>query len=185
MVLTNNQAEVNPKGFFENRKYNSFMVLDTSSIIYPDEKEVFGYSIEILNLIRVAKIANKMCASFKSDFQINTDIYYNVIDCVLGNHFFTNNDLIKYFETEQTKEEFLTFSKSLVDIEKEFYLPYEVDFILLGIDIESYFDLDQAKKEEISDKYGAIACEVRSKEIEIEDFIVKARDLMNTLCVNS
>lgn len=178
MVLQKEQVEVNPKGYLEKREYNSFIVLDSSSIHYDDEKELLCHSIEILNSIRVVKKANKMCSDFKSDFQINTDIYYKAMDSVLNNKPFLDADLKSYFESEQKKEEFLIFSRSLADIENELYLPYEVDYILLGMNIDTYNCLDEDKKGELSENYGDIACDIRFKRMEIKDFILKAKELM-------
>lgn len=180
MVLTRNQTEVTPKGFLEKRQFNSFMVLDTVSIQYPEEQNVFGYSIEILNLIRVAFKANKMCLDFKSDFRIDTDIYHKAISCVLNNESFSGAELESYFETAQKKEEFLTFSRSLADIENEFYLPFEVDYILLGMNMDAYNKFDETQRDGLSDSYGDIECDMRLKTIEIKDFIAKAKELFNS-----
>lgn len=181
MVLTRNHAEVTPKGHLEKREFNSFMVLDTQSFLYSEEKKAFGYSIEILNLIRVASIANKMCLDLKSSFFIDTDIYHKAINSVLNNKAFSDSELENYFETDQKKEEFLTFSRSLVDIENEFYLPYEVDYILLGMDMITYNNLSEDKREELSENYGDIACDMRFKKMEIKDFILKAKKLIDDI----
>jgi hypothetical protein len=177
MVLTNDQAEVTPKGFLKERQFNSFMVLDSSNILYLEETELFGYSIEILNLVRVVLKANKMCSDFKSEFRINTNIYYKAIDCVLNTIPFSDTELESYIESEQKKEEFLTFSRSMADIEKEFYLPYEVDFILLGMNMDAYNKLNKDKKNALHDSYSDIAFEIRFKKIGITDFILKSKEL--------
>ena len=178
MVLTNNQAEVTPKGFLEKREFNSFIVLDSTGILYHNEKKLFEHSIEILNVIRVVLKANKMCADFRSDFRINTDIYYKAMDSILNDIPFSDAELESFIESEQKKEDFLTFSRSLADIENEFYLPYEVDFILLGLKIDTYNELDELQKEALHESYGDIANEVRFKRIEVSDFILKAKGLL-------
>lgn len=184
MVLTKKQAEVKPKGFLENREYNSFIVLDSSSIMYEEEAELFKYSIEVLNLIRVALKANKMCSDFKSEFRINTDIYYRAMNSVLNDLPFSDAELESYIESEQQKETFLNFSRSLSDTDKDFYLPYQVDFILLGMKIDSYFKLNFDEKEMLHESYDSMAHEVRSKKIGIRDFISKAKELLTTWCGN-
>lgn len=181
MVLTRNHVEVTPKGYLKKREFNSFMVLDTKSFLYSEEKKSFGYSIEILNLIRVACMANKMCLDFKSSFFIDIDIYHKAINSILNNKCFSDSELKIYFETDQKKEEFLTFSRSLADIENEFYLPYEIDYILLGIDMDVYNNLNEDKKGELSDSYGDIACDMRLKKMEISDFILKAKKLIDDI----
>lgn len=177
MVLTKNQVEVKPKGYLEKREYNSFMVLDTNSILYPDELELFGYSVEILNMIRVVLKANKMCSDFKSEFRIKTDIYYKAINSILNNIPFSTSELEAYFENEQQKETFLTFSRSLADIENEFYIPFEIDFILLGMDIDLYNKLDNDEKETLHESYGDIRCDMTFKKMEIKEFIPKAKKI--------
>lgn len=183
MVLTNNQVEVTPKGFLEKREFNSFIVLDSRGILYQDEKKLFEHSIEVLNLIRVVLKANKMCADFRSDFRINTDIYYKAMDSILNDIPFSDAELESFMESEQKKEDFLTFSRSLADIEDEFYLPYEVDFILLGMNIDEYNNLNEEKKEALHESYGDIAFEVRSKKIDVKDFILKAKELLISSCM--
>ncbi|MNQ93477.1 hypothetical protein D3C85_1089440 [compost metagenome] len=178
MVLKSSQVEVSPKGFLEKREFNSFIVLDSSSISYGEEEEIFGYSIEILNLVRVVSKANKMCSDFKSDFRINTDIYYKAIDSILNNIPFSDAELESYIESEQKKEDFLTFSRSLADIENEFYLPYQVDFILLGMCIEAYTKLNEEEKEALHESYNDMAHEVRFKKIGVRDYILKAKGLL-------
>lgn len=178
MVLKSSQVEVSPKGFLEKREFNSFIVLDSSSISYGEEEEIFGYSIEILNLVRVVSKANKMCSDFKSDFRINTDIYYKAMDSILNNIPFSDAELESYIESEQKKEDFLTFSRSLADIENEFYLPYQVDFILLGMNIEAYAKLNEEKKEALHESYTDIAYEVRFKKIGVSDFVSKTKELL-------
>lgn len=180
MVLTKDQAEVNPKGFLKTKGTDSFIVLDASSVLYGEETELFGYSIEILNSIRVISKANKMCADFKSDFRIDTEIYYKAMDAVLNNIPFSDIDLENYIKSEQKKEDFLTFSRSLAAIEEQFYLPYTIDLILLGLNIGTHNKLDKFQIDALHESYGDIAYEVRFKRMEIEDFISKAKKLLNS-----
>lgn len=181
MVLTNNQAEVTPKGFLEKRGFNSFIVLDSTSILHDDEKLLFEHSIEILNLVRVLLKANKMCADFRSDFHINTDIYYKVMDSVLNNIPFSDTELKSFIESEQKKEDFLNFSRSLAEIEDDFYLPYQIDLILLGMKMDKFNNLNEIEKDEFLDSYGNIAYEVRSKKIDVRDFILQAKKILVNL----
>lgn len=181
MVLTQKQTEVTPKGFLAQRECNSFMVLDTKSIFYEDERILFEHSIEILNLVRVVLKANKMCADFRSDFHINTDIYYKAMDSVLNNIPFSNIELESFIESEQKKEDFLTFSRSLTEIEDDFYLPYEIDLILLGMKMDKFNNLNEIEKDEFLDSYGNIAYEVRSKKIDVRDFILQAKKTLVNL----
>lgn len=178
MVLTNDQVEVTPKGFLEKREFNSFIVLDSTGILHDDERILFEHSIEILNLVRVVLKANKMCADFRSDFRINTDIYYKAMDSILNDIPFSDAELESFIESEQKKEDFLTFSRSLADIEDDFYLPYETDLILLGMKIDEYNNLNEIEKDAFLDIYGDIAYEVRSKKIDVRDFILRAKELL-------
>lgn len=185
MVLTKDQVEVTPKGFLEKRGVDSFIVLNSTSVSYGKETELFGYSIEILNAIRVILKANKMCSDFKSDFRIDTDIYYKAMNAVLNNIPFSDSELESYIESEQKKEDFLTFSRGLADIEEEFYLTYQIDFILLGLNIDTYNNLDESQKDALHESYGDIAYEVRFKKMEIKEFISKAKELLTASTVNN
>jgi hypothetical protein len=177
MVLTHEQAEVTPKGFLEQRDYNSFIVLDATSILYEDEKMNFGYTIEILNVIRITKLINKMCAGFKSSFTIDSSIYYNAISNILEGNPFTGSELERFFLVSKLKEEFISFSRSLAYIEDDFYFPYEVDFMLLGVDINIHDALDETVKGELHDRYGDLKCIMNCGEIEIKDFISQAQKM--------
>ncbi|WP_339919532.1 hypothetical protein [uncultured Flavobacterium sp.] len=178
MVLTNKQVEVTPKGFMANRGLDSFMVLNTESILHEDQIQLFGFSIEILNLLRVINKANELSKGFKSEFRIPTEIFYKVIDNVMSNKPFTDTELESYIKAEQIKEEFLTFSRSLADFDNDFYLPFEIDYILLGVDMKLYDKLDEAEKDVLGESYGDLHCEVIFKNIEISDFIMKAKKLI-------
>lgn len=181
MVLTHEQAEVAPKGFLVKKGYNSFMVLNTESILYEDQIKLFGFSIEILNLIRVINKANELSKNFKSEFRIPNEIFHKAIDNVMANKSFTDTELESYFSAEQIKEEFLTFSRSFADFENDFYLPFEIDFILLGMDMNLYDKLDEAEKDVLGENYGDLHFEVIFKKIETSDFILKAKKLVADL----
>lgn len=178
MVLTKDQATVTPKGFLGKREFNSFIVLDTTSILYQDETQTFGYSVEILNVIRINNIVNKMCLGFKSSFNIDSSIYYKAIGNILEEKAFSDSELESYFTASIMKEEFLSFSRSLADIENDFYLPYEVDYILLGLKMIDYNKLSEADKGKLSESYGDLKCDMCFKRIEIKDFIVQAKALI-------
>ncbi len=60
-------------------------------------------------------------------------------------------------------------------------LPILIDFIVLGIDIEKYESLADDLKTELQDEYVAMFCQVRAKEIEIEDFILKSRAFISRI----
>lgn len=177
MVLTINQAEVTPKGFLEQRDFNSFIVLDANSILYEDEKKNFGYTIEILNTIRITTLINKMCSGFKSSFNIDYSIYYKAISNILEGIAFTDSELESYFLASQLKEEFISFSRSLAAIEDNFYLPDEVDFLLFGINMKVYYNLDQETQGDFQDKYGDLRCSMSCGEIEIKDFLSQVQKM--------
>lgn len=181
MVLTERQAEVTPKGFLEQRNFNSFIVLDATSISHPDEQRVFGYSIEILNSIRVIALVNKLCQGFKSNFNIDSSIYYKAIKNLMDSEIFSDTELESYFLISQKKEEFLSFSRILADIENDFYLPYEVDFILLGMDMDNFNSLDETTKGNLHETYGDLKCDMSFKKISISDFIIKAKKILLVL----
>lgn len=124
-----------------------------------------------------------MCSDFKSDFRIDTDIYYKAMDAVLNNISFSDIELENYIKMEQKKEDFLTFSRSLADTEEELYLPYIVDFILLGLNIGDHNKLDKYQIDALHESYGDIAYEVRFKRMEIKDFISKAKELLTSSSV--
>ncbi len=178
MVLKSNQTVVSPEGVLKAREEHSFMVLDTVNIKCDIDKKTFGYSIELLNLMRMCSIANKMCSDFQSSFKIDIDIYQIAINNLVTQKSFSKDEIELYFKTEQVKEEFLNFSRSLASFEDEFYVPYEIDFIILGMDVELYDKLNKAEENEMHDNYGEIAYDVRNKKISIDEFFKKATALL-------
>ncbi len=182
MVLTDNLTEITPKGYLATRQFNLFTVLDTTNIKYIEEKQLFEYSIEILNSIRMISMINKMCSDFKSDFRIDTDIYHKAIDAILNNTPFSDSELENYCKSEQKKEDFLKFSRSLGNLEEEIYLPWKIEFLLLGANLDVYNRLDESQIDLLHTDYGDIWADVIFKRIEIKDFITKARDLLASSC---
>lgn len=164
----------------ENKNFNldeqsPFMILDTKHFQYFSDIEKFGHAIEVLNVINSVTWINKLYRDLNSSLHIKPEIFYEIIDCVFNSRHFNDSQLERYYTAQQELEHFSTISHKLTDTDKNFDVPIIIDFIVLGMDIEKYESLSDDLKTELQDEYVEMFCQVRAKEIEIEDFILKAR----------
>lgn len=170
----------------ENKNFNldeqsPFMILDTKHFQYFSDMERFGYCIEVLNVINSVTWVNKLYRDLNSSLHIKTEIFYEIIDCIFNARYFNDSQLERYYLAQQELEHFSTISHKLTDTDKNFDVPIIIDFIVLGIDIEKYESLADDLKTELQDEYVAMFCQIRAKEIEMEDFILKARTFVSRI----
>lgn len=170
----------------ENKKFNldeqsPFMILDTKHFQYFSDIEKFGYAVEVLNVINSVTWVNKLYRDLNSSLHIKTEIFYEIIDCIFNSRHFNDSQLERYYMAQQELEYFSTICHKLTDTDKNFDVPIIIDFIVLGIDIEKYESLADDLKTELQDEYVAMFCQIRAKEIEMEDFILKARAFISRI----
>lgn len=158
--------------------HSPFMVLDTKHFQYFSDIEKFGYSVEVLNVINSITWINKLYRDLKSDLHIETEIFYEIIDCVLNAKHFNDLQLERYYSAQQKLEHFSNITHKLTDTDNNFDVPFIIDFIILGINLERYDGLNEDGKAELHDEYMEIFCQVRTKEIEMEDFLLRAKALV-------
>lgn len=163
---------------FSLEEHSPFMILDTKHFQYFSDIEKFGYAVEVLNVINSITWINKMYRDLKSDLHIETEIFYEIIDCILNSKRFSDQQLERYYLAQQKLEHFSSITHKLTDTDNNFDVPFTVDFIILGANQEQYENLSDDRRNELHDEYAALFCQVRSGEIEIEDFLLQVKALI-------
>lgn len=134
MIIVNDKKEA-AKEILSSRFGTSHVILDFEHIGIGEDGEKMKHSIDILNLIffycRVQKMYNSI--GFKED--LDYSILYEVIDHVLMEKPFNDSQLIRYYELKNKFDSVINAMYSLIS-EDDYYLDYEVDFILLGLTTE-------------------------------------------------
>lgn len=163
---------------FNLEEHSPFMILDTKHFQYFSDVEKFGYSVEVLNVINSITWINKLYRDLKSDLHIETEIFYEIIDCILNAKHFNDSQLHRYFAAQQKLEHFSSITHKLTDTDNNFDVPFIIDFIILGTNLEQYDNLNEDRRSELHDEYAALFCQIRTQEIEIESFLLQAKALV-------
>lgn len=168
----------------ENKNYineikTPIMVLDLKHFQHHSDRERFGYAVEVLNVINSLTWLNKICSDLESSLIVKTGIYYEIIDCLLKKKDFEDLQLHTYFSNQHEVEQFLHIFSKVTDVDRNFDLPFEVDFILLGMDIEHYFSLDEEEKTDLQDEYMFLFSRAKKNEISIDEFISQSKQLVS------
>lgn len=175
MILNNNLVEVKTKGIYSEKNQSNLIVLDVESIKYGEDKTLFEYNLEILNVIREAEEVNKLCKNLNSNFFINTSIFYKIIDALMTNKEFEDSVIQEYFKTIIEIEKFIHASSLLIDTDNILCLPYEIDFLILG----TKNALTEQQINDITDSYGDLLFEMRYEKISVVNFIKEAKELVS------
>lgn len=168
-------------GEFVSQSKAPLMVLDLKHFQYNEDVERFGHAIEVINVLNSVTWLNKICVDLQSDFYIDTAIFYEILDCIFKGNAMNHSQLSTYFKTQQDLEYFSKVFGKVVDTDRNFDLPFDVDFILLGLEIEKYYNLSDDNKADLNDEYIALFSKVRSKVLEISVFIEHAKQLFQKI----
>lgn len=163
---------------FSLEEHSPFMILNTKHFQYFSDVEKFGYSVEVLNVINSITWINKLYRDLKSDLHIETEIFYEIIDCILNARHFNDQQLERYYLAQQKLEHFTSITHKLTDTDNNFDVPFIIDFIILGANLDQYENLSDDKRSELHDEYAALFCQIRAQEIEIEDFLLQVKALI-------
>lgn len=155
-----------------------YIVLNAKHFDSFEDRALFSYNIEVLNCINAVQWVNQITKNINANFTIESGILYEAISHIFSLTPFSDEQLITYFETQQALEYFDNAVQKIKNFNFDINLPYEVDFILLGIDYEAYSNLNANERAELHDQYGAISFEVRNKSRTIQNFIRRAKELV-------
>jgi hypothetical protein len=169
------------KNLLQHPTYSKFMVLDAGHLKFHEDKERFRMAIEILNTCNFFVMVNEFLKGSSSKKEFKTGILYQAMQHVLKEEPFNDAQLKEYFLFWQEFESLTKLILKLYDTDS-FLLDYQVDYILFGCSYSNQFDAKKANlMDDVNDKYGEINCEVRFKNIEIDAFIKKVKEILKPL----
>jgi len=179
MVLSSELAKKMTSDIKENSC--KYMVLNIENFNYRDDTIRFGHSVEILNLINTIHCVNDLNEKIGAKNKIDTKILYRCIEANLMDKPFTEEELTTYFNAMIELERFYTAVQKITSI--DIYIPYEAEFVLLGLTYEEYNELPERDKENLCEYYGNAYCDFRLENTSVNDFINKARKIIEN-CSN-
>ncbi|NAS32443.1 hypothetical protein GTQ40_15770 [Flavobacteriaceae bacterium R38] len=176
MVLSREQVKKRMSDIKEN--WFSYMILDIENIQYGGDEKRFRYSIEVLNLVNTVNWANRFYEKSGSKNKIETDILYKVIEANLTDRSFTDKELKAYYNMMVNLEDFYQAINKFKEV--DIYIPYEAEFIILGLTHDEYDNLNEREKEKLHEYYGEAYCDLRFKNTSVDNFIVKAKEIIKS-----
>ncbi|WP_027064550.1 hypothetical protein [Maribacter sp. Hel_I_7] len=174
MVLSGARSIEVAKTIIDN-PYN-YMVLETNRLKYGGQKEKFKSALEVLNFVDLADTINKTIEKLESPQRIKTDIFYTAIECIIENLGFHDAQFKQYLIELDKVYSYSQIFQNLA--ETDYYMPFEVDYILLGMTPEELNNLSQDKLNEFSESYGDIWEEHNEKKITVDQYIGRAKLLI-------
>jgi len=182
IVLESNKAKTEAgKDLLQYPTYSKFMVLDAGHLKFHEDKERFRMAIEILNTCNFFVTVNDFLKGSGSKKEFKTGILYEAMQHVLKEEPFNDAQLKEYFIFWQEFESLTKLILKLYDMDS-FYFDFDIDLILFGCSYSNQFDAKQDNLlEDVFEKYGEINCEVRFKNLEIDAFIKKAKEIIQPL----
>lgn len=168
------------KNFVSDTK-TPFLVLDLKHFHYFNDVERFEFAIEVLNVVNSVSWINKVCQDLNSDYCIDSAVFYEVMDCLFTEKPLNSSRLFTYFRIQQEIENLSTIFKKVAETDRNFQLPIEVDFMILGVDLERYHDLHDDLKSELHEDYTMLFSKMKSGEIEIDQFVFKTKNLLSVV----
>jgi len=133
---------------------NEIKEIDTKNISVSYDA-LFNYCQSALEKVQYIKVLNQANKKLGLKFHINTDILIKAIDYCLMGQGFEENEMDAYFNEVLKLENYLDAFEDIVNWDK-FYFPFELEFVLLGIDAKKYFALSEESRGHICDAYGKL-----------------------------
>lgn len=153
-----------------------YLIADVEHILYEDDQERFGFSVEALNLINTINNANRLCENLGSEKKIDTDVLYKVIDAIMLEKSLSNSELKQYFELVIKLDEFYKSMDKYQAI--DVHIPFDAEFILLGLSQDELRCLSASDKNNLNTSYGDLYIDLIRKRITVNEYILKAKDLI-------
>ena len=166
---------------FINETKAPFLVLDLKHFQYYNDVERFGFAVEVLNVVNSVSWVNKICQDLNSSYCIDTAVFYEIMDCLFAEKCLDDSRLACYFKVQQDLENISIIFQKVAETDRNFELPIEVDFIILGVDLEKYHELNDDTKSDLHDDYAVLFSKVRSNQIEVSEFILQAKELLSII----
>lgn len=155
-----------------------FIVLHANHFDSVDERTLFSYTVEVLNCIHSLQRINAIGSELDPDFNIDAGILYEAIAHLFAQNPFSEGQLMAYFETQQSIEDFDLDVQEVIHTNFQGHLPFQVDFLLLGMPADTYFKLAVSDRQALHEQYEVLFFDVLQKELNVLDFITTARELL-------
>lgn len=169
------------KNLIQHPTYSKFMVLDAGHLKFQEDKQRFRMTVEILNTCNFFVMVNDFLKKSGSKKEYETGILYQAMQHVLTETPFSDAQLKEYFQLWQDFESLSKMVLKLYDTDS-FYLDYDIDYILFGCSYSNQYDAKQSKlMEDVNEKYGDLNAEVRFKNMEIDAFIKKSKEILRPI----
>ena len=147
------------------------LVIDCGELGLSKYTEIFGWSIELLNLKRYCLLAIKYSSLDKNVF--NYSILDEAVVAILNEDALKEEQLLEYFEVRKSLNEFFEEFRQLSHIGS--HPVYDIDFQLLGAN----FDLDHDDiPKGLFNGYDDLFMDYLYKDLETSTFIKMAKDLI-------
>jgi hypothetical protein len=160
----------------ENKDYSKIMFLDIKNMESRTDIIKFGWGVELLNQLNLISKANKLHEDFNSVNKMNPSIIHDAINAVLNEKPFNDGQLKEFFALQKEKEAFFDVISKWHDTD-HYSTPYEIDYFLLGMPIDKIQEANIA--EQLHEDYFAINIDMCFKNMKIEDYIKKAKEIIN------
>lgn len=139
---------------------------------------IFGHTVEVLHCIHSLHRTNAIAKEINSSFSLDADILYQAIQHLLDVRPFSNAQLLVYFETQQSLEEFHRTLEDDLQVTFEAHLPYAVDFLLLGMEAVHYAEMGAEQRTRLHQHYETLLWELLQKELALSEFVSSAQNLV-------
>lgn len=170
-VLSQDYFKENPHSL--TRQTYKYTVLNVENLQHYEDRERFHHGIETLSYCHGAVWANQMYEKMEKKNKINTDILFKAVQSIMNDAPFSDDELQTYYEAVRDVEE---FGSVLVKFyEFEYFMPYETEFILLGVPLEKQLGISREKKDLILIEYSELYAEMYSNKLDVAKFINEAK----------
>lgn len=177
MVLTERKSIEAAKTIINNS--SEFMVLDVKRLKYGGQKEKFKLALEVLNFVDLADTINKTIEKLESPQSIKMDIFYEAIESIIEGFGFADGQFKKYLIELNKVYEYSTIFQNLA--ETDYYMPFEVEYLLLGLTSDELSKTNKDDLNEFNEAYGDIWSDHYDKKITADQYISKAKLLIDNL----
>ncbi|MFY0481149.1 hypothetical protein ACI6PS_00975 [Flavobacterium sp. PLA-1-15] len=143
----------------------------------PTQCLLFGHTVEVLQSIHSLHRTNAVAEERNSNFRLEADIFYHAIEHLMQSEAFSHEQLIIYFQTQISLEEFHRTLPDELQVTFEAHLPYAVDFLLLGMSSATYTQMEKEERAYLHQQYEILLWELLQKDLGLTEFIGASQNL--------
>ena len=161
---------------------SKYLIVDWEHFNSNIDRSKFKYSLELLDLLGFFNRINEMYKGLSINKEIKVDILFEAIQHIQKEKPFSDAQLKRYYQLWQEFEEVMDSMHKLIDYD-DYYVSYEISFILLGSTYENIYEAsrDDDSFGNLHEAYGELASNTRFKKLEIDQFIKEAREVLEPI----